>query len=159
MLNQQLVKGWELIKTDIALLYESKGMRASGAFVDSLETIYTETPIGYNAKLLGNNYAQQLETGRKAGSFPNIADIKKWIIDKGVFASALQTITLSSLAFLISRKIANEGWKRERFGGVELISSIITPERIQMILDEVGAVETMRITTEIKGMLNELELV
>jgi hypothetical protein len=158
MLNQQLVKGWELIKTDIALLYESKGMRASGAFVDSLETIYTETPTGYNAKLLGNDYAQQLETGRKAGRFPNIADIKKWIIDKGVFNTALQTITLSSLAFLIARKIANEGWKRERFGGVELISSIITPERIQMILDEVGAVETMRITTEIKGMLNELEL-
>jgi hypothetical protein len=159
MLNQQLVKGWELIKTDIALLYESKGMRASGAFVDSLETIYTETPTGYNAKLLGNDYAQQLETGRKAGSFPNIADIKKWIIDKGVFNTALQTITLSSLAFLIARKIANEGWKRERFGGVELISTIITPERIQMIIDEVGAVETMRITTEIKGMLNELELV
>jgi hypothetical protein len=158
MPNQQLIKGFELIKTDIALLYESKGMRASGAFVDSLETIYTETPIGYNAKLLGNDYAQQLETGRKAGSFPPIADIKKWIIDKGVFASALQTITLSSLAFLIARKIANEGWKRERFGGVELISSIITPERIQMIIDEVGAVETMRITTEIKGMLNELEL-
>ena len=74
----------------------------------------------------------------------------------GIFASALQTITLSSLAFLIARKIANEGWKRERFGGVELISTVVTPERIQMIIDEVGAVETMKLVTEIKGMFNEL---
>jgi hypothetical protein len=159
MPNQQLIKGFELIKTDIAILYDAKGMRASGNFVESLEVVVTETEKGYNAKLFGNDYAQQLETGRRAGSFPNIEMIRKWIIDKGVFAQALQTITLSSLAFLIARKIANEGWKRERFGGVELISTIITPERIQMIIDEVGAVESMRVATEIKGMLNELVVV
>lgn len=158
MPNQQLIKGFELIKTDIAILYDAKGMRASGDFVESLEVVVTDTEKGYNAKLFGNDYAQQLETGRRAGSFPNIEMIRKWIIDKGIFAQALQTITLSSLAFLIARKIANEGWKRERFGGVELISTIITPERIQMIIDEVGAVEAMRVATEIKGMLNELQV-
>ena len=152
--NQQLINGFELIKQDIISLYDAKGMRASGKFADSLEVEVSE----YNAKLWGEDYAQQLETGRNSGSFPPISDIRKWIIDKGVFAEALRTISLSSLAFLIARKIANSGWKRERFGGVELISSIVTPERIQMIIDQVGAVEAFRVETEIIQMFNKIEV-
>jgi hypothetical protein len=150
----ELLVGFELIKQDIIALYDEKGMRASGKFAESLEVEASE----YNVKLWGEDYAQQLETGRNSGGFPPLADIRKWIIDKGVFAEALRTITLSSLAFLIARKIANSGWNRERFGGVELISQIVTPERIQMIIDQVGAVEAFRVETEIIQMFNKIEV-
>ena len=106
-----LSKEFELMKDDLIKLYDAKGMRSSGKWADSLEVIAGEDTV----KLIGEEYSQQLETGRQAGRFPPIEDIKKWIIDKGVFNSALQKISLSSLAFLIARKIANEGWKRERF--------------------------------------------
>lgn len=159
MPNQQLIKGFELIKADIIELYDQKKMRASGEFADSLDVVVIDTDKGYNAKLWGNDYAQQLETGRKSGKFPPLEDIKRWIVEKGVFATALQTITISSLAFLIARKIANEGWKRERFGGVELISTIVTDERIQMIIDDVGAVEAMHISSEIEFLINDLMIV
>ena len=144
---------FEKLKQDLIKLYDAKGMRSSGKWADSLEVIAQENTV----VLMGEEYSQQLETGRKEGRFPPIADIKKWIIDKGVFASALQKISLSSLAFLIARKIANEGWKRERFGGVELISSVITGERMQKIIDEVGNVMMVEISTQIITLINELE--
>jgi len=99
-----------------------------------------------------------LETGRKSGKQPPIETIKQWIQDKGVFTAILQQISISSLAFLIARKIGREGWKREQHGGVNLISEVVTDERIQRIINEVGAVEAMRLTTEIIGFLNELEV-
>lgn len=140
------------MKSDLIELYDIKKMRASGKWADSLEVIANEN----NVKLIGEDYSQQLETGRQAGRYPPIEDIKKWIIEKGVFASALQEISLSSLAFLIARKIAREGWKRERFGGVDLISSIVTDERIQKIIDEVGVVMMVQYSTEIIKIINEL---
>ena len=154
MSNKQILsQEFESLKIDLIKLYDAKGMRSSGKWADSLEVIANENTV----VLMGEEYSQQLETGRKEGRFPPIADIKKWIIDKGVFTEALQTMKLSSLAFLILRKIKQKGWKRENHGGVELISSIITEDRIQKIIDQVGAVEAFRLTTEIVGMFNELE--
>ena len=156
MSNQLILsEQFELLKDDLIALYDAKGMRSSGKWADSLEVIAGEDTV----KLIGEEYSQQLETGRQPGKFPPIADIKKWIIDKGVFATALQTISLSSLAFLIARKIAKNGWKRERFGGIELISSIVTDERIQKIIDEVGNAQIIRVSTEIIKLINELETV
>lgn len=153
-----LSKEFELLKKDLILAYDAKGMRSSGKFADSLEVQTFETELGYTAILWGEDYAQQLETGRKSGKYPPFDMIKRWIEQKGVFAQALQKISISSLAFLISRKIAREGWKRENFGGVNLISEVVTDERLQRIIDEVGAVETMRFTDEIIRLVNELEV-
>lgn len=153
MSQQILSEQFELMKADLIELYDVKGMRSSGKWADSLEVIAGEDTV----KLIGEEYSQQLETGRQAGRFPPIADIKKWIIDKGVFNSALQTISLSSLAFLIARKIAKNGWKRERFGGVELIITIVTDERIQKIINEVGNAKIIQVSSEIMTLINELE--
>ena len=144
---------FEKLKEDLIKAYDEKGMRSSGKWANSLEVIAVENSV----KLMGEEYSQQLETGRQAGQFPPIQAIKQWIIDKGVFGSILQEISLSSLAFLIARKIANEGWKRERFGGVNLVSEVVTDERIQSIIDEVGAVMMVQYTTELVILINELQ--
>lgn len=153
-----LSKQFDLLKEDLIKAYDAKGMRASGKFADSLEVQTFETELGYKAILWGEDYAQQLETGRQSGKFPPMEMINKWINDKGVFTQALQTISISSLAFLIGRKIAREGWKRQGYGGVNLISEVVTDERLQMIIDEVGAVQTMRFSDEIIRLINELEV-
>lgn len=147
-----LSKEFEALKKDLITAYDAKGMRASGKFAESLEVRVK----GLNAQLCGEDYAQQLETGRKAGGFPPIDAIKKWIVDKGIANRIQGEITVSALAFLIARKIARQGWKREQFGGVELISEVITDERIQKIIDEVGAEQTLVFTTEIEIMIKEM---
>jgi hypothetical protein len=157
MTPQTLSLEFELLKAEIIALYDSKGMRSSGKFADSLEVKVFGTERGYTAQLLGEAYAQQLETGRRGGKGPPLDAIKKWIEEKGVFTQALKEIKLSSLAFLILRKIKQKGWKRESHGGVELISKVLTEQRIQKIIDEVGAVEAMRVSSEIIGLFNEIQ--
>lgn len=149
-----LSKEFELLKNDLIKAYDAKGMRASGKFAESLEVKVQ----GLTAQLWGEDYAQQLETGRKSGKFPPINAIEQWIKDKGIANQIQGQISISSLAFLIARKIAQSGWKREQYGGVELISSVVTDERIQKIIDEVGAEQAMIYTTEIITMVKQIAI-
>jgi hypothetical protein len=151
MSSQVLSREFEALKTDLIQAYDAKGMRASGKFAETLEVRVN----GLTAQLWGEDYAQQLETGRKSGKFPPIDAIKKWIEDKGIASRIQGEISISSLAFLIARKIAREGWKREQFGGVELISQVVTDQRMQKIIDEVGAEQALKYTTEITKMIEE----
>lgn len=154
MSSQVLSKQFELLKDDLIKAYDAKGMRASGKFAETLEVKVQ----GLTAQLWGEDYSQQLETGRKSGRFPPIDAIEQWIKDKGIANKIQGKISISSLAFLIARKIANEGWKRQEYGGVELISSVVTDERIQKIIDEVGAEQAMIYTTEIITMVKQIAI-
>jgi hypothetical protein len=131
-----------ILKDELIAEYDALGMRASGQWADSLEVQTSEM----RGTLLGLDYTRQLQFGRDAGRFPPINLIEKWIEDKGINYTG---ITLSSLAFLIARKISREGWDRNGFGGVDLIGRIVTPERIQRIIDKVGEVY-------LSGFVNEV---
>jgi len=146
-----LTSEFEALRLDLIKAYEAKGMRASGRFAEALETVVSPE----QGQLLGLPYAQQLEAGRRPGpvSLEGRESIKQWIIDKGVFNQAIGEIGLSSLAFLIARKIARDGYDRARYGGVELISSVVTPERIQAIIDKVGATALTQYRTDIISYL------
>lgn len=161
MSSQVLSKEFELLKNDLIKAYDAKGMRASGKFAETLEVKVN----GLTAQLWGENYAQQLETGRQpdgSGTGPQWSnpteDIIQWIKDKGIANRIQGEISISSLAFLILRKIRTSGWKRQQHGGVELISEVITDERIQKIIDEVGAEQAMIYTTDIIKLVNEIAI-
>ena len=154
MSSKVLSSQFELLKKDLIIAYDAKGMRASGKFADTLEVQVS----GFTARLFGENYSQQLETGRKAGRFPPINAIEQWIKDKGIANRIQGEISISSLAFLIARKIARNGWKREKHGGVELISEVVTDARIQKIIEEVGAEQALIYSTEIIKLVNEIAI-
>lgn len=146
-----LTEEFEALKEELIAQYDAQGMRASGAWADSLEVKTTDR----KAQILGLPYSQQLETGRQAGKQPPSEAIEQWIINKGIAATIQGKITISSLAFLIARKIGREGWKREQFGGVELISKVVTPERIQQIIDRLSDVYLVEFSNDLIGYLKE----
>lgn len=126
------------------------GMKASGNWIDELEVQTTEL----SGTLLGAPYTEQLEDGRKKGGRPPIEAIKKWIVEKGIVNSIRGSVSVTSLAFAIATKIGKEGWKRKDHGGVELVSQIVTPQRMQSIINKIGQNEvfifTERLSKELK---------
>jgi hypothetical protein len=142
----------ELIKTELIKEYDNLGMRASGKWADALEVQSTET----SGKILGLNYSEQLEFGRRSGKQPPREAIEQWIRDKGLASRIENQISVSSLAFLIARKIGREGWNRQQYGGVDLISRVVTPERVQKIIDKVGSAFRVNFTSQIIKELKEL---
>ncbi len=86
-------------------------MNATGSMADSLGYTWD----GNRLTIFSNKkHFTVLETGRKAGKFPPLETIEKWIEDKPVI---LQDITKKSLAYLIARKISEEGSLLYRQGG------------------------------------------
>lgn len=147
MYKDILTEEFTKLRQDIVDLYYKKGMFASGRFEQEAEVIVED----YSARIMGVNYTEQLEYGRgKSSRYPPRDAIEQWIKDKGVFTTAIEEIGISSLAFLIQRKIATFGYDRKDYGGVDLINEVVTPERIQTIINRCGD----RAVTEFMSSLN-----
>jgi len=142
---------FEALKNELIAKYREKGMKASGDWEDSLEVVVTEN----KAQIIGDDYSQQLEAGRGSGKQPPTAVIEQWIKDKGIASRIEGKISISSLAFLIARKIGREGWNRSQYGGVELINEVITPERIQQIIEKLSDVYVIDFTNDIINYLKQ----
>ena len=66
-------------------------------------------------------------------------------------------ISISSLAFLIARKIAREGTKYFKQGGTDLVDAVYTEQRIQMIINKVGEAATITIVKKIENELKTIK--
>ena len=158
MTTQQILnREFNLIKEDLIKEYDRLNMRASGKTADSLEVTSTES----RGQLTGSSVWGALEFGRspsKGGGKPGklIDQIKQWIIDKGIVSDIKNDNDNSSLAFLITRKIHRDGWKREKHGGVEVVSNVITEQRIQSIIDMVGNELTITLVSKIENDFKQI---
>lgn len=113
----------------------SRGLNATGRLRSSLTLDITTGDTFTNLKLGWNkedvDYASAVETGRKAGKQPPIADIEKWITDKGIDVRAFKKPAAKrkglkskpydvlkarkSLAFIIARRIGRYGTEPTHF--------------------------------------------
>lgn len=134
-IKKVLIEEWEKVRTDIIANYETKKMRASGQLPESMEVIYNNRSVS----LMGNQYAEQLEYGRKPSSkLPPLQGLYFWILDKGIMSRTEKEYKIRGLAYAIAKKIQKEGYNRAGYGGVGLISEILTDERIKNVIDLVG---------------------
>ena len=120
------------LRAEIVARYDNLGMRASGKFeretvVDVEQPSATRT-VG---AIIAPSHTYYMVHGRGPGKFPPRNNIIEWIRQKNI---SFEGITISSLAYLIARKIALEGTKTFQQGGSDVISAVVTPQRIQSIL-------------------------
>lgn len=142
------------ILEDIIALYKSSGRKASGQFEEGLEAVYEP----YKATIRGYVYLAGRGKTKKKGKSgePTVQEqILKWLKVKGI-KPIKDKISLRSLAFLIARKIHEQGTKRSEW--LKVYEQVITPKRINDIIDRISELNVNRIVTEIRATLERLEL-
>lgn len=147
----------QLILDDIIKVYESSGRKASGQFEEGLEAIYEP----YKATIRGFTYLAgrgKTKKGHKAGEKYLVESILEWLKYKGIKARSKTTgrfIKQSSLAWAIATKIHREGTKQTEW--LKIYEQVITPERIDKIIDRISELNVNRLITEIRAELQVIE--
>ncbi|MFP5437474.1 MAG: hypothetical protein ACLGH8_06810 [Bacteroidia bacterium] len=126
-INETLRAEFELLRQEVLARYESTGVKASGKWAKSIRI--EELPNGFT--LVADAYVN----GREPGKAPPSEAIEKWIVQKGIAARLSDNISVNSLAYLIARKIAREGWQ-PKAGTENLLQQVVTPQRIQQLLNK-----------------------
>ena len=100
--------------------------------------------------IYGNDYIQFLENGRRPGKRPPTSVIRQWIDDKGIIPDG---ISKDSLAFLIARRMGEEGSTIYQAGGSDLISGIFNETLQRSIEAEFAQLLVTEIQSEIFDLL------
>jgi hypothetical protein len=107
--------------------------RSSGKTQEEFE--YELNPIG--GKVFGADYIANIEFGRKAGKFPPVREMLRWVKAK----LGVSDEDADSVAFLVGRAIAEKGTKLSQSGGQSgVVSEVITKEQIDKLAKDLAAV-------------------
>jgi len=142
----------DAILIDILKVYEQSGRKASGQFAEGLEVVYS--PL--SATIRGYVYLAGRGKTKKKGKSgePTVQQqILKWLKIKGI-RPIEEGMKLNSLAYLIARKIHEEGTKRSEW--LKIYEEVITPKRIASIIKRIHELNVNRIITEINAQLEIL---
>jgi hypothetical protein len=143
----------ESIINDIIKVYNDSGRRASGKFAEGLEAIYEPNKGTIKGYLYLSGRGKTKKKG-KSGEPTVQEQILKWLKIKGIKPLEEKT-SLKSLAFLIARKIHREGTDRSKW--LKIYEQVITPERIDSIIDRVSTLNVNKVITEFKAKLEVFE--
>jgi hypothetical protein len=146
MTNDEIIKEEiDSILEDIKKLYKSSGRKASGKFEEELEAVYEPN----KGTIKGVTYLSgrgKTKNGHIEGTKYLSESILDWLNAKSI-RPRNDDISLKSLAFLIARKIHKEGTQRSRW--LNVYELVITPQRINKIIDRVSQLNVNRLITEI----------
>ena len=107
-LDEYAEKAKELYKRKLT----DKGINASYKLLNSVETTVKRNDDEFTVTINLEDYWYYVENGRKAGKFPPVSKILDWIRCKNIIPysdSRGRLPTEEQLAFLIARKIAEQG--------------------------------------------------
>lgn len=121
----------EALKQKVIENQKNSGQVASGRTIASMKVEVTED----GGVLWGRSPFGTLETGRKPGKVPAgfWKIIRQWMDDKGI-----QVQKPDSFAYLVARKIANEGTQLFRNGGRDDIYSHEVKDTVERVSQGIG---------------------
>jgi len=105
--DQIYAKYMNILKGMFKASYESKGIKASGKWGESLATFINGDSVGVTAEF---NSSIMISKGRKAGSYSNIDALKEWIRVKEGLPQAFKN-NPDKFAFIIARNHFKNGVK------------------------------------------------
>lgn len=122
---------------------------ASGTLSNSIKGIVKQNGKYIVISIQLEDYWQYVENGRKAGKYPPLSAIRKWISVKPILPRPLKSGKLptdNQLAYLIGRKISKVGTKAKPF----LKPTITDFDLINKVYNEVLTLINKQITEEIE---------
>lgn len=144
MSNEEIIKEeLDSIFKDAEKLYLSSGKKVTGNWSKGKEILSSENygELKSYAYLAGRGLTKKAGTGSTLYS-----RILEWIKNRGI-QPIESSMKVTTLAFLITRKIHQSGTDSSRH--LEVFDKVITPARIQMILDRVSSFNVSLFTDEI----------
>lgn len=149
MTDEQVLK-YEigLLLDDLKKAYDASGKKVSGEFGKGLTDEYKSTATSITGTIVGYTYL----AGRMGGKMPPVKAIEEWVKKKGIFNVTGKAAT--SLAWAIAKKIAREGTNKSY--NFKIYESVITPLRIQQIIDRIAKVNVNRFITQITAEIEVL---
>lgn len=140
-MDKDILAAVEQIKKEIFESYISKGLVASGEFGRELKV----NDLGNRVTITAPAHVYQMELGRKAGAFPPVSAIKKWIQDKNRTAG---TNIPEEAAYAIAYVIKRDGIKvPNKYNGGGVVSDIINPERVKRLTLDINKIIKAKILT------------
>lgn len=138
---------------DIGKNIQSKDKIASGNLSDSINfgIDYNLADGQFRFELRAADYWEDVDKGRKAGKRPDSAEIVRWLktpnvqskfkMERGDLSlKNLPDTQLLGLAYVIARAIGKRGTK-----ATNIISGVITTERLKQLEDDISAAATLDI--------------
>ena len=140
-MDKDILAAVEQIKQEIFESYISKGLVASGEFGRELKV----NDLGNRVTITAPKHTIQMEQGRKAGAFPPVSAIKKWIQDKNRTAG---TDIPEEAAYAIAYVIKRDGIKvPNKYNGGGVVSDVINPERVKRLTLDINKIIKAKILT------------
>lgn len=140
-MDKDILAAVEQIKKEIFESYISKGLVASGEFGRELKV----NDLGNRVTITAPKHTIQMEQGRKAGAFPPVSAIKKWIQDKN---RTTGTDIPEEAAYAIAYVIKRDGIKvPNKYNGGGVVSDVINPERVKRLTLDINKIIKAKILT------------
>ncbi|AGO47829.1 hypothetical protein Phi46:1_gp18 [Cellulophaga phage phi46:1] len=151
MSNEEIIKTeLEKVVEDAVKLYRASGKKTSGNWEKGNRIEMSEN----KGELYGFAYLAGRGATKQGGSGETLqSKILTWLKTKGI-KPLEEKMKLTSLAFLIARKIHREGTNKKYH--LQVWEQVLTPKRIQDIIDKVSTFNVSFFTGEVEIALKKL---